>query len=739
MSINESTYGRAGRKRAFAPTLAPDDQSRLVNALKLNRRVPDDFSSALRDLAREWTDDVASAELRAISLLVADLHEQGWNVRFAKNHLVFEPPGLGQSDTETVMMVKERVQRALRVGRDRQLREPSVRAFIHRMERSRDRGLGRPTSIFDVIDSGQALAEGLEAVRTAEPGDRLAALRKFIRPEIEVCDPTTRCRNTNIRLIDIWRYFRHTWSHEYRSIPGRQMMVLLRNAARPGRPVMGIAMLASPVMRLGARDNWIGWLSGAAEEAITTEKWRPGAFVRACRKRIDDSIGDIRWDDLVTSKEIAAPTENVIFRLEQKAAGAAHQREAQLKRKFRSSKMQVRSVPKGKKGWRAASEDLLFVRKRAEGLAELLFGKMVLADAPQRPKKADVERLFASKRGRRAIDIALAEFRKAGLSSRVADVSVCGAVHPYNELLAGKLVALVLGSQAVRDAYAKRYGGQISVIASQMAGRPITKPASLKILTTTSLYGVGSSQYNRLVLRRKDHAALPFDLAWQAIEKNLTGGFGTLHLGVETVEALRAVGEKRHASRRINNRFGEGTSPRLRQVREGLDALGVESDKILHHATPRLFYGCELEPGARESLIFTPAKKDRRGPTLAAIGRAWQGRWVLGRITHGEIDILQRMRSLGPDSVRALLAVAPVDESAPPRTANADRADAKARRTARKTPARGSDNTSRTKRSGRKEKGASSASRKLKTSDARQKAAVPNRKRRPPAQRKRRG
>ena len=158
---------------------------------------------------------------------------------------------------------------------------------------------------------------------------------------------------------------------------------------------------------------------------------------------------------------------------------------------------------------------------------------------------AGLERLFATRSGQRALDIALAEFRKAGLSSEVADVSICGAVHPYNELLGGKLVALLLTSQEVRDAYARRYGGQTSVIASQMAGRAISKPADLKILTTTSLYGVGSSQYNRPdPLAAADHPELRATTCkWGAIGKSLTGGFGTLHLG-----ARNRAGPAEHGS-----------------------------------------------------------------------------------------------------------------------------------------------------------------------------------------------
>jgi hypothetical protein len=246
----------------------------------------------------------------------------------------------------------------------------------------------------------------------------------------------------------------------------------------------------------------------------------------------------------------------------------------------------------------------------------------------------------------------LTEFRKAGLSSEVADVSICGAVHPYNELLGGKLVALALTSREVRDAYARRYGGQISLIASQMAGRPITKPANLRILTTTSLYGSGTSQYNRLALRAADHPELKHDIVWGRIGESLTGGYGTIHLSNETAQALRSMAFARHDARRVNNRFGEGTSPRLRQIREGLDALGLKSDAILHHATPRLFFTCELDPGARDGLLGLGRAK-ARPQSFARIAAAWRRRWLSGRVLREES--LDALDALGPTSVRASL------------------------------------------------------------------------------------
>lgn len=657
-----SDSSRLGMTRTFAPYLAPDQRKQLRTAIGMIGKPLPSFAEELRALARGYIDDGDSLKLRTVCLLVADLFEQGWQVAFERNQILFEPPGLQRENAETVGDIKERVRQTLQAARRRQLREPSVRAFLHRTETRRSRVGSGKASVLDLIDNGADLAAEFRRVNALPEGERESALAAVIEPVIEVCEAGARCRDTGLPLNDIWRYFRHTWAHEYRSIPGRQMLVLIRNAARPNRPVMGIAMLASPVMRLSARDNWIGWLREAAEVEVRSGAWPASDFARALIERVDASIAGIRWDDLASAREIRTPTEAVAFRVAQRAAGAAAAREQELRVHYetmqagtdgiRPHRGELKSA-QDDSDWVAASEDLLFVRKRAESLSQLLLAKQLFSAVKlsKRPAAA-LDELFASRDGKRALDVALAEFRKAGLSSEVSDVSICGAVQPYNELLGGKLVAMMLTSRELRDAYSRRYGGQTSVIASQMAGRAIIKPANLRILTTTSLYGVGSSQYNRLVLRQKDHPELPFDLKWGTIGKSLTGGFGTLHLGNETAHALRSIAFARHDSRRVNNRFGEGTSPRLRQIREGLDALGLKSDQILHHATPRIFYGCELNPGAREGLVGV-GSVGHQAPAAAIVAAAWRTRWLSARVRRGET--LMALSALGPTSVRAML------------------------------------------------------------------------------------
>lgn len=660
MAADETLYG-PGRQRVFSPYLAPGERDRLHDVLDLGSAMSPSFAKELRALARRFVDDGDSLKLRAILLLIADLHEQGWQIDFARGRITFAPPGIGREQRQTVEEVKERVRATLQTARQRQLAEPSVRHFLARMERRTPRPAGR-FSVLELIDDGAELARAFRESGRLGDADRDVALAALIDPVIEICEPGAKCADTGIGLTDIWRYFRHTWAHEYRAIPGRQMMVLIRNAARPRRPIMGIAMLASPVMRLACRDEWIGWLRGAAGERLASGAWDHASFAQSLATRVDTSINNIRWDDLATPQEISSFSEALTLRLEQRAAGAAHARDAQLRThskqhrdehgRVRPHRGDVRTADETT-DWTRASEDLLFVRKRAEGLAQLLATKRVFAcvDLLGAPERALPE-LLATPSGQRALDIALAEFRKAGLSSQVADVSVCGAVHPYNQLLGGKLVALLLASREVADAYARRYGGQVSVIASQMAGRAISKPADLRILTTTSLYGVGSSQYNRLALSHIAYPELQQDLRWDPIGRSLTGGFGTLHLGAETAQALRGMAVLRHDARRVNNRFGEGTSPRLRQIREGLDALGLKSDAILHHANPRLFYGCELDASAREALVGM-ATVNVQSPEVRDIAAAWRRRWLSARVERE--DTLAKLACLGPNSVWAAL------------------------------------------------------------------------------------
>src|SRR3569623_1420860 len=188
--------------------------------------------------------------------------------------------------------------------------------------------------------------------------------------------------------------------------------------------------------------------------------------------------------------------------------------------------------------WRRLSDTSLFRRKRAEQLAPLLSARKFFEEAEfEKAPAAALYEVLTDRQGRKVVSFALGELRKRRLASQVADLAVCGAIAPYNELIGGKLVALLAASSDVADIYAKRYSNQASEIASQLAGRRITRATDLKIITTTSLYGTGSSQYNRLILRECIDWDGRYALHWQQLASSV--GFTVTHVTRRTVELSR--------------------------------------------------------------------------------------------------------------------------------------------------------------------------------------------------------
>lgn len=77
------------------------------------------------------------------------------------------------------------------------------------------------------------------------------AVNSSVEPVIEVCETTKQHR--------LFRFFRYYWSSPYSEYVGRRIKILVRDAALPNKPVIGIAALGSPIVHIPERDNYIGW------------------------------------------------------------------------------------------------------------------------------------------------------------------------------------------------------------------------------------------------------------------------------------------------------------------------------------------------------------------------------------------------------------------------------------------------------------------------------------------------
>lgn len=642
-------------ERPFRPSLVDEADLKALSKIAAAAPASDPLETvgllrsfaALRVAAGEEVDLVRRSRAAVAASLLADLREQGWVLACRSAGIIVMPPQAKQASGETFDAAKDRHRQNLLKGSDRQLASPGVQAFLRSMERSRVHG-GKTVSIASLIDDGAALAGRIQALDDVPTDDRIAGLQKLIIPVVEVCEADARCRFTGLRLQDIWRYFRHTWTLEYNSLPGRTLRFLIRNRARPNWPVMGIAMLASPASNLLVRDRWIGWRLDELAQGLLDGRWKPAAVGRALLRGVSESIEGIRTDDLLAADEIERADKSALFKLRTIVARAESSRLSDLQGRDRgetaASLVDIRCLDKEvltDDHWRQLSETSLFVRKRAEQLVPLLetLAYFRKAEFERHPGAAVLEALV-SKQGREAVAVALNEIKKRKLATEVADVSVCGAVAPYNHLMGGKLVALLMTSREVRGAYAKRYGEQISEIASQIAGKPVHRPADLKAFTTTSLYGIGSSQYNRLKLRAKDVPALRDDIVWEELEP--TEGFTVTHVSKSTVDYMRMLARAKYGTRRVNSVFGEGSSPRTRQIREGLNLIGINNEHVLKHSLKRRVYACELFPGARDVLTGFGTAPRSAGPTAAAISHGWVVRWVERRTRQSEI--VERLR-----------------------------------------------------------------------------------------------
>ncbi len=582
--------------------------------------------------------------LAAAALVLGDLVAQGWSIRVdAAGGVAVRPP----KEAADPAREKARVRKQELLKRDEQLSVPSVRRFVAEMERPRE-FRGRFVSIFSLMRDGEELRTALEAVDSGD--DAATRLRTVIDPYIQVVDPTERCAHTGLRLGDIWRYFRHTWSNQYTSTPGRTMLLLIRDRAAPCHPVIGIAALGSSIVQIKERDDWIGWQSsqfaGAMAERPTIR------MARWVNDRLDSALGELFLDDLIEDGLYwpslwADPTEDAIERLrKESAARRDDHRRFVLRREFK------RGIdPNDAEAWRQRAESDLFRSKRCLALADLLRCRAALLPFFSPPTRSGLAMALADTEGRRAIGDLVRRAKAETVGTEMADLTVCGAIAPYNAVLGGKLVAALAVSPTVVRAYHERYGDYASIIASSMAGRPIRRRNNLVFVGTTSLYGAGSSQYNRLHFpaeRLGGNGRIEFR------ELGHSRSFGTSHLSSQTVSALVLLSEQSRTGVRVNSIFGEGVNPKLRKVRDGLDLLGWPSEALLQHGRQRIVYGVSLVSNLLPYLLGVETEPNylfRRNvkDDVTKVSDWWLQRWLTPRVRSTEVlDAVATHRSGRP-------------------------------------------------------------------------------------------
>jgi hypothetical protein len=559
----------------------------------------------------------------AASHILLDIAKQGWLINPEEGVILLARP-TNPLDPEAD---RQRIRQQLHAERDEQLRQESVRLFVRSMETARFHN-GKSVSIFSLMRDGRELAEKLQQREVA------------IQPFIQHVRGEEKCEWTGLRLVDIWRYFRHTWATPYKSIPGRSMMIIVRDNAAKFHPVIGIAALSSATVGLSVRDEAIGWTYRQVASRIAADP--SPKYIRWMLKITDAAINDLYKDDLLAErvidlKSIKTPSLDLVQQLV--VLARQHRKEHYRFMQGRDYKGSEEAIDISDDDWEALAKSLLFRAKREQELANLLQIRLSLnATFGSTITSAKVREFIETREGRIALTKLIRKAKADRVGTVIADLTICGAIPPYGELLGGKLVAMLMTSPEVAAEYHRRYRKSPSIIASSMAGRPIQRPSNLVYISTTSLYGRRPNQYDRIAVpAERIEAGRSGVLKYQYLGR--TKGIGTFQFSTQTVEEMKTLVEQTSQGQRVNSVFGEGVNPRLRKIRDGLDELGLPSSDLLDHGAPRLVYAISLIENLTDYLLGidqTPKYLLKTSATAGATPRIadwWFERWVTARLT----------------------------------------------------------------------------------------------------------
>lgn len=593
----------------------------------------------------KWVEDECRFNLeqrrkyRAVWLLFRDLIRASWKVCYREGVLYMSLPSLNGTHMRDTTSPEVKALLRSWMSDSRHERLVTYTDFINRMENPGANKLG----IDSLIADGEELVERLKAAKTAK-----IPVTEAVKPYLQLVKENDRDEYTGLKISEIWRYFRLTWSTPAETTPGRTMQYLIRDAAHPLHAVMGIASLENCAVQITCRDDFIGWNQKAyIEKMVELDSDGARKCFATLLNYISDGITGINYTELCTEATVINPTDEDIKALQDIAVDAERKRQRLLKDTYDNDIDEEEKSELG--GISKDTERALYHRKRAEQLARLLSAKKIIMDLCSSESFEDAWRDFCrGEIGNSVIRTALVAQKTKHIGSSMMELNVCGAIPPYNEILGGKLVALLAVSPQVVHDYKERYQNKSSEIASRLKGEPVYRPADLVYIGTTSLYYVGSSQYNRLKLPKEIFES-DYDVIWKQL--GMTIGFGTMHISKATTMSLTEATSDDF--NRINHVFGEGASPKMRlltmSIRELLESTNEDSKDFSKHAMSRIVYGACLAKNTFNYLMGIDSEpeyyadmSDYEKGTYTIINY-WQNRWLRSRLAYEPIyDRIQK-------------------------------------------------------------------------------------------------
>ncbi len=217
-------------------------------------------------------------------------------------------------------------------------------------------------------------------------------------------------------------------------------MVLVRDRAADFHPVIGIAALSSAAVAVTVRDERIGW---TPDRLLAEIAERPTArLARWMQKKVDEAVSeiykvDLFEDEVLSPRDLKEPTPELTARLDRLAKQWRLEHYRYMRNRPISKRVSAEERRAGR-DWEKEARKLLFRSKRAHLLGQLLSARIAfLRFFGDKPSREGLRRLTADGRGREAVGKVLRKVKANRVGTAIADLTVCGAVPPYNECWAG--------------------------------------------------------------------------------------------------------------------------------------------------------------------------------------------------------------------------------------------------------------------------------------------------------------
>ena len=531
--------------------------------------------------------------------VLKDALDGGWRLEFLNDDsVIFNPPLFESSEDR-----KHHIQRILDMRVTEHNQAPTIKNFL---ENSGSKSADFITNPKDIPNSPVELSKWFDGVNITVVESKQDKL--------------------------IYRYLRHSWRIPYSTTPGRTMSFLVKNK---NADVIGIFTLASPTLWMAGRDEALGFQELDQKKTQSSDdwikSWRDIGLVDNSKKSHPYS-GEFSINELINSMSLALRR-----RLEQLPLTEMEYADREELEKLGVNVSSTKPTQELNMSERNQAKRLRLYSKCIEALREISDIRNI----------DTVEDLWSELHGNdgsksllSALKHGLREQKNHVFAASIADISICGAIPPYNPLRVGKLIAMLTMSDFVSKSWESRYSEAISVISSEVAGRPIKRGSQFAAMSTTGLYGRGNIQYDRIKIGEGVATRKMQNIGetGEGEGKNRRGP-STLTVSRATWRLIDGYSKTYGIGKGTSGKFGEGSSARLRLLQATRKSILEQLPEV---SDAKLWDQIVLNPFSRSVHICLLSRKSIRYilgidpnlehiaplPSIQEVVEYWKNRWL---------------------------------------------------------------------------------------------------------------